>query len=330
LIGWKNASDNPKVASVRIRCLEPLGILQGRDYPVELFQKRRNADYQVVVFNKVYDQDHLDLALRLKKQGVKVVLDLCDNHLYNPHNDKDMAAKSKRLLQMLEIAHTVTVPCVEMQRILPVASHIVRDGVRPLSKSESWQRGLTRCMRRHQRNLVWFGNWGGCWRSGLRPGGMSELLAHQEKLVDLAKRYDMGLTIISNNRKMFGKLFGDWDMPVYYEEWGSDQRLRRNLARFDVCLLPISEDPFTICKSNNRLTLALYLGLPVIADAIPGYREFAPYCVVSDWENGLEGLVTGRQMPATAAGKEYVENNYMTVHAANDWQKFFDQVRERG
>ncbi|RYG62921.1 hypothetical protein EON80_22210 [bacterium] len=326
MIGWKNASNNAKVASVRIRCLEPVQILQGRGVPVELFRNGHTAQYKVVVFNKIYDQFHLDLARRLKGQGTKVVLDLCDNHFYNPKNDPKVAERGNRLREMLALADVVTVPGTQLQSVLPVPSQVIRDGVRPLSKMETWQRGLVKRFRRHERNLVWFGNWGGTWGGERRAGGMSEMLPHRDRLVELAKKHDLGLTIISNNRKVFDETFGNWDMPVYYEKWGSDARLRRNLARFDGCLLPVSQDPFTLCKSNNRLALALYLGLPVIADEIPAYSEFAPYCILNDWENGLESLVSGQNLSDVRAGKEFVESHYMTIHAANDWQQLFDRL----
>ena len=52
-------------------------------------------------------------------------------------------------------------------------------------------------------------------------------------------------------------------------------------------VVPISPNPFTRCKSANRPALALAAGVPVVADAIPSYRELAPYLTLDDWAGGL-------------------------------------------
>ena len=35
LVGWKARVDAPRLASVRLRCLNPLGVLHDQGYPVE-------------------------------------------------------------------------------------------------------------------------------------------------------------------------------------------------------------------------------------------------------------------------------------------------------
>lgn len=55
-----------------------------------------------------------------------------------------------------------------------------------------------------------------------------------------------------------------------------------NWRNADVCIVPTGTNPESLCKSNNRVTQAMALGLPVICGEIPAYREVI--------EHGVNGL----------------------------------------
>ena len=50
-----------------------------------------------------------------------------------------------------------------------------------------------------------------------------------------------------------------------YLEWRLDT-FAQIFRRQDVCIIPVALNPFTACKTNNRLVLSLLMGLPGIAD----------------------------------------------------------------
>ncbi|MEJ0059371.1 MAG: hypothetical protein WDM79_07300 [Terricaulis sp.] len=66
-IGWKPKSNDPKVASVRFRCLTPLGHLQRDGYPIELFDASQR--YDAVIFSKLYGRKDQALARELRAQA---------------------------------------------------------------------------------------------------------------------------------------------------------------------------------------------------------------------------------------------------------------------
>ena len=79
-VGWIPRNDEARVASVRIRCLNPIKELRRRGFPIELFRERRAHQYTLIIFSKAYRKRDVELAMRLKSRGVKIVFDLCDNH----------------------------------------------------------------------------------------------------------------------------------------------------------------------------------------------------------------------------------------------------------
>ena len=83
-IGWKPISTNVRVASSRLRCLEPLSELRSRGYSVETFNPNHVDRYAAVIYSKAYDDLSYREATGLQKRGIRVVFDLCDNHFYNP------------------------------------------------------------------------------------------------------------------------------------------------------------------------------------------------------------------------------------------------------
>lgn len=328
LVGWKPWQVDNRLASVRIRCLEPLHWLWKNGKPVELFDARHLKNYRVVVFAKAYDATDLALAREVQSRGARVVFDLSDNHLYNPDNDIKFGQRAERLLEMLDIADEITVPCAELARHLPCEARVVRDGVNPHlhNPSRLWEKWRGVLSRGPFVELVWFGNWGGA----RGHGGMRDINKLRELLECWNEKVPLRLSIVSNNRPVFQEMFGSWKIPVCYQAWGSDARFRARLesGAFDVVLLPFEINPFTVCKSNNRIALALFHGVAVIADAIPSYREFAPFCVLDDWEGGLKRYLSNRQVRQDDArrGQNFVKAHYLTRHAAIEWWKLFQQL----
>jgi hypothetical protein len=56
LVGWKPKSRDRNVASVRFRCLTPLGELQREGRAIELYSPQQDAAgaYSAVIFSKLY------------------------------------------------------------------------------------------------------------------------------------------------------------------------------------------------------------------------------------------------------------------------------------
>src|SRR2546423_10276756 len=89
---WRERFWNPSdSASVRVRCQAPCTALAGAGWSSELFSAQRARSYDLVVFQKAYDEHSVRLAEELKGRGVSLVLDLCDNHLYNPDAHPQLA-----------------------------------------------------------------------------------------------------------------------------------------------------------------------------------------------------------------------------------------------
>jgi hypothetical protein len=82
-------------------------------------------------------------------------------------------------------------------------------------------------------------------------------------------------------------------------EWDSYESFCERFRQHDICILPINLNPYTRCKSNNRLALSLLLGVPVVADTIPSYEEFERYCLLDNWHENLRTyLKESRAAPA--------------------------------
>lgn len=319
MIGWKPKFDDPLVASVRYRCLNPLRELQRRGFPVELFDADDPRRYSAVVFSKLYDEGSQGLAQELRGRGCAVIFDICDNHFYNPYDLPTFRRVRVQLLQMLAladqvVASTETLADVLMEeaglfaRPIVIGDAIEEDAV-PTRHAEPRQDATS--------NLLWFGIHGG----ENAPYGMLDLLALRELLAETSvRRHPLRLTVLSNSRAKYLEHIRPFEVETRYLEWGTVE-LSEVLARSDVNLIPVSPNPFTRCKSNNRLALSLYAGLPTVADGIPSYRELASFCVLDDWEGGLTRYLddpAAARLQATAA-RAYIREHYGIARIANGW-----------
>jgi hypothetical protein len=171
--------------------------------------------------------------------------------------------------------------------------------------------------------LVWFGIHGG-------PNaeyGMLDLLKLRPLLEKLNRTYPLSLTVISNSKEKYNRAIKPWPFPTYYLSWHADT-LFSALRSHSMAVLPISENPFTRCKSNNRLALSLSMGLAVVADAIPSYQDFADVCFLGDWQMGLEGYLSDAQLRRrhVESGQAIIAREWTLTHVAEKWRRFFDTL----
>ncbi|WP_141653080.1 hypothetical protein [Phenylobacterium immobile] len=315
-IAWKPRVADPAIASFRYRVLLVIEALAKRGHAVELWDEANLDTYDVVVFGKSYRAQDQALAMSLRAQGKRVLLDLCDNHFYNPYGLPAYEALRVDLLGMIAACDGVICSTPALAREVRQAAqldalpHVVGDMFEDLAPlPPSTEAGSPR--------LLWFGMHG----SPNAPSGMTDLLRVAEPLRRAYERHPFELVVLSNNRAKFDEHIAPLPFPTRYVEWSSDV-LAQTLSDARAVLIPLSDNPFVACKTHNRLTLALAAGKPVIADTIEAYQAFAPYAVLSDWDAGLTevlgpGVEDARRR--TAAGRAYIETHWSVETVAGQW-----------
>jgi glycosyltransferase involved in cell wall biosynthesis len=298
---------------------------------VELFNLESFGKYSAVIFSKSYDEKSYDIAAELKSRGIKVIFDLCDNHFYNPYKLEKFNFVRRRLLKMLELADLVVTSTETLARTvfeearLSSSPVVIGDAIEkedfllPRSRLRSFLANFTlkAQSRSEKATILWYGIHGG----ENAPYGMLDLLNVQECLSSLNRDYPLRLVIVSNSRAKYKKYIQPFPFETRYYEWGYTP-FRNILRKVDVNILPITKNPFTLCKSNNRLALALYEGVPSVADEIPSYRELAAFCVLNDWESGLRLYLSNNHLARehVEGARAYIEEHFTISQIGDEWQ----------
>jgi hypothetical protein len=339
VIGWKPQFNDPRVAGVRYRCLNPLRELQRRGFPAELFKPENIPNYSAVIFSKAHDEQSYAIASDLKRKGKSIIFDICDNHFYNPYHLPKFQAVRDRLIRMLAITDALVTSTSTLAEVicneagLPSDAVVISDA---LEENDLWfeknylQRLISRFrpkldMDASKANILWYGIHGG----ESAPYGMLDLLNIRDVLCDLSKEYPLRLIVVSNSRRKFRKHIKSVLKDAVYFEWG-DFPFREILRQADINVIPVSKNPFTLCKSNNRLVLSLYEGIPTVADEIPSYTEFGSFCVLNNWEYGLRLYLSNKRVAQeqVTRARAYIQEHYTIKQTGDQWvnllSKFVD------
>lgn len=336
LIAWKPFLYDFNVASARVRSYLPCRYLQEEGWNCEIFSNKKQNQYQLVVFQKAYTQKDLVLAKKLKQQGTKIVIDLCDNHFYNPYNFPDYQEREARILQMIELADAVTVATSELKKLITAQEAVVIDDIIYWFPPSLWNQVKSKLGLIREKNdyfrVVWFGS------SQLAkifakegideaPSGLTIISKVLPALENIHRDIPVQLSVISNSRQHFERETKKVSFPVQYHEWDL-HKFSLIFKQQHVCIIPFDFNPFTICKTNNRLATSLNLFVPVVADMIPSYEEFSDFVFFADWENSLRTYATNENLRQQhiQSGHQYIKNKYNKQRAVEQWSALFKQI----
>lgn len=327
-IGWIPSSTDPRIASTRLRCALPCRYLRQAGWYAEVLDRREPYDYDLVVFQKIYDEDSIQLAASLRRRGTTTVFDLCDNHLYNPDELPKLTERAERLKRMLATVDAVSVSTEPLRELLSEHEPTVIDDA--LDELEvKGGKGIVERLRDRFRNgprplrVVWYGN------AGLDspPFGLVHLPKIVPTLEDLHQLMPLELTVISNSREKYLKALEGAGFPSRYLAWDL-KSFARVFRGHDLCVIPIELNPFTEGKTGNRVALSLLLGVPVVADPIPSFEEFSDFILLGDWPESLRRYATDPALAEqhVSEGRRYVEAKYTKERVVKQWSEFFAQL----
>lgn len=328
-------TDNPNIASFRLRCLCVMEELRDRGLQVALYRNRGDIPEKLVL-SKRYDAESINSALLLKKKyGTKIYLDLCDNHFFYKTPAPSVIKRADQLRQAIEVVDTVVTASGYLAEVVraeaPTARvSVIGDLVEPpkrhsivealkhpfsFAQLQALHTSLNRLGKHKNTRLVWFGNHG----SGYVDGGMSDLETIRPYLENLHRERPISLTIISNSRPKYQSLTKEWKIPTFYLPWNK-AFFSEALNIHGVSVIPIQQNPFTMAKTCNRVTTSLVHGLNVIADPIPSYVSYENDICLGEWERGLYQFTAASLAPSTLNLDSFKEKN---IEVIDSWLEIF-------
>ena len=330
-LAFKARVQDPTIASYRYRVLEPIGFLRARGQAVEAFDEAYLDRYRTVVFSKAYGPEDRKLARRLKAAGKRVILDLCDDHFFNPADLPKYREARESLKAMIAICDKVVCSTPVLARSVQANAGLAET---PAVAPDAYEQATVTIgpptPPDQPARLLWFGRHG----SPNAPAGMADLTLVKDRMAEALALRPFELVICSDSEDRYREVAAGLGVPTRFVTWGPGS-FAAELAQADAVLIPLSANPFVAAKTHNRLTLALSAGVPVIADHLDSYDEFTPFAWIGDWAAGLEAVLL-RPAEARARAAEalpYLKQNWAPEAVAPLWEAALDlpaKPREAG
>lgn len=345
--GWWPRSTENKTASYRLRCAQIIHELQRQDIDCGVWKPGLSAP-SVLVLSKRYDAESLRVATEMRRDfGTRLVLDLCDNHFYASDSDPAWQRRAELLRHAVSCVDTViastptlgdviqrecsdsgTLEIVGDAAELPdtLVGSVGVGGLLAEWRLGALARRLAKLVPDKNRRLVWFGKHA----SRYADGGMSDLRSVLGNIEHVHAQKPVHLTVISNSRKTYQRVMHGCGVPVSYLPWNA-RTFSRALRLHGTCVIPIGSNPFTVCKTNNRVATALLHDLSVVADSIPSYEELDNFVWLRDWKNGLSEATAGapNASPRRHSGASFIRREYSLEAISKRWLDILSST-ERG
>ena len=271
----------------------------------------------VVVLSKFFDPRTAVLFDALKKRGLRVIADFCDNHFGNPTFGPAYLSVAAAADQIVCNSQTMA---GEIRQLTGRDARVIDDPVEGRKNEPRFAPSLPAI------KMAWYGF----------PQGLPFLSQRLQNWIDRGLRYPVEVEIVTAPSPDVSQHFdavtraSKGQCSVKITPW-STAAVWKAIREADCILVPSELNPMTKTKSANRLAEAIYGGRLALASPLPSYVEFADFCVLDDHQGADDALINvtiDRQTTEKKieAGQDYIERRYLPLHAAQAWDKMFRGV----
>ena len=175
------------------------------------------------------------------------------------------------------------------------------------------------------KTILWFGNHGAKYGSF----GMSSILQVAPAIEQLSHELPLRLVVVSNSQEKYERYIKPLPFDTLYLRW-HPQKCYDYIRASDAVIVPNSQSIFSICKSANRVVLALSQGTPVVASRTPALDLLQECIVMDDWYLGLRQYLLHLEIAQAhvAAAQRAIAQNFSGDKIAQQWLALIESIRD--
>ena len=297
------------------RVIAPLMLMPNVDVFItnDLNEKHFDKGCDMFMYNRVLPEFFAITFERLRrKYGFKVCVDIddywvLDSHhvLHSHYNDIDFEATQSKHIKHADIVTVTNSNLAKHAKALNTNVHVLPNAIPKIGQFD-----ITRKASPYTR-LFWQGS-----------------QTHRKDIEILAPCI-RSLTNISSKIKMviagYGEDCLEWKQMIY--DYTNETKFQYKIipakpihdyyaaySHADICLVPLIESTFNVCKSNLKVLEAANLGLPCIVSNVQPYKGLPVMYVnkYNDWQKQIRRLVGSRraQKEEGLKLKDYCDKHY--------------------
>jgi SAM-dependent methyltransferase len=267
----------------------------------------------VAVIAKLLDTRGAAFVAALKKRGIRIVVDFCDDHFGH---------SCLGPLYHALVASADQIACNTEQMAKRIRDVARREAVAIFDPVEGRKGKAEFAPRFPALKCVWYGF----------PTNLQYLFKRLRQWVAKGVPYPLQVEVMTeysgeaaSEIALFNNAHGS-RCTLVFRPW-STEAVWLAIEAADVVLIPSEINEATYPKSANRLMEAIYGGRLALATMLPSYLEFQEYC---EPDQDSDSLARALKDPVAArqkieAGQDYIERRYLPLHAGLSWSNFLRQ-----
>lgn len=318
-----NGTHTSTLASLRYRILIPAQHL-GRRHSIQIIRPPTKTDTwplnfindtssDIIIFSKTLHLDNETLAKARRSLGQSVVLDVCDNYFDHLHHVDKWRAHFITMCHLATYIIASTPILVDaIKQYTGRDAVVISDPVEGIKNTPCFAPTFPRL------KLLWFGH---------PTNGMS-LINIMDDLLALSQTIPLQLTVVTGPYDKFENYLHDFNkhhgaiLPINLKYW-SLETTWQSINDCDLVIIPTLPNEFSRAKSPNRLIEALWGGKFVVANAIPSYQSYSPFCWLGEKINdGICYAINNSTLvqQQIKQGQNYVSTHHSPYIIANAWE----------
>ncbi len=312
-IGWVISEKWPYrnvMASTRIRCFDIINYLKKNGIKTGIYSSFKK--YDIVVFQKTFNENNHRTAQKIKSRGTGIVLDLNVNYFEKKGETRQVTEDQiKALHSFLTLTDTVIVSSQNLKETAQKYHHDVHYVPEHISTAGSYSPG-----KLHNPVKLLY--------CGYAIKADSVLLI-ENVLQDLADRYSLELLFICEKDPCL-------KLPVKTSFIKYDHNnLADILRQGDIKIAPRKLDnSYDLGHSFTKIGYPMSVGLPVVASPVPSYQG-SPALIANsreEWFNYISGLIDrpDEYTKLSGEGLHFVKNHYSLDRIGSMYLDFFTGV----
>jgi len=305
---------NRVIASTRIRAYDIINnFYNDNTYKLELFSKR--GKYDIVIFQKKFDKKAYQLAEKLKKKKIKIVLDVNVNYFENrtqmisEKQNQNIINFSKLCDAIIVSSEYIKTFIEEMHINIPV--YLIEESINKKYFS------TYKKIKPKTKNLIW---------SGFSVKA-KEILLISNVLEKLKQKYNFKLIIIAEKNPNLNIKNIQIEFIKYNEK-----KITAQLLNGDIFIAPRNlNEKYNLGHSFTKIGVAMALGIPIIASPLPSYIN-SPAIICNnnvEWYSRLEELLiqeNEKTEKLSKKGIQYCKQNLGIDNISTKYESLFSNL----